>query len=98
MKLLLTCILIIGFLFMAFCRQSQDAKLAKQYFQKGELEKAEELFELAIQNQQDIPLLFSDYLKLLKQLNQLEKIEPFIKKTISLFPSSFQYQIELVKH
>ncbi len=76
--------------------QSDKAKLANEYYQQGELEKAQSIYEDIDNNRSDVPLIFSNYVDLLQQKGETAKAEKFIQSSIKDFPSQIDYRIALL--
>jgi outer membrane protein assembly factor BamD (BamD/ComL family) len=87
-------------LLLAFCSvayaQSNDAKLANEYYQQGEQEKAYALFSDLDNDRNAVPLIFANYTELLRLRSEFTKCEKFILWTIKQFPSQMEYRISLL--
>ncbi|WP_258102930.1 tetratricopeptide repeat protein [Marinoscillum sp. MHG1-6] len=89
-----------GFLMIiTFCATAQvdQAKLGNEYFQKGELQKAEEIYQELYKNPAALPLIYSNYLDLLLRSEEHKSAESLIKSAQKYFPSNTQYQVGLLK-
>ena len=77
-----------------FAQQSQDEKLAIQYFQNGEFEKASELFEDIFDKKQDTYIYYYYYQTLIS-LNDFKKLEKVVKKQQRSQPDAQRYKVDL---
>ena len=85
---LLSCIL---FLFLGinpiFSQSNPDEKLAIQFYQNGEYEKARELFEKIFDKKQDTYIYYY-YYRTLIELREYKDLEKIVKKQQKAFPLS----------
>ena len=92
---LLSCIL---FLFLGinplFSQSNPDEKLAIQFYQNGEYEKARELFEKIYDKKQDTYIYFY-YYRTLIELREYKDLEKIVKKQQKAFPTLLRYTIDL---
>ncbi|MFY0600955.1 MAG: tetratricopeptide repeat protein [Cyclobacteriaceae bacterium] len=77
--------------------QSNNSKLANEYFQQGDFEKAKDLFEKLAKKKNEIPLIQANYLDLLVQERNYEQAEKFLLTVIKHYPANYQYQTSLLK-
>lgn len=77
-----------------FAQQSQDEKLAIQYFQNGEFEKAAELFEDIFDKKQDTYIYYYYYQTLIS-LDDFKKLEKVVKKQQRTQPDAQRYKVDL---
>lgn len=92
---LLTCILFIFLSTNSLLAQSNpDEKLAIQYYQNGEYEKARELFEKIYDKKQDTYIYYYFYRTLI-ELREYKDLEKIIKKQQRAFPTLLRYTIDL---
>lgn len=91
--LLLSC-----FLFLAvqtlWAQSGTDEKLAKQYFQNKEFDKALDIYE-KLYNSKNGGFFYSDYLNCLLELQQYPEAEKLIKKHLKSDPYNFPVLIDL---
>mgnify|MGYP000459960644 CR=1 FL=1 len=80
--------------FNAFSQQ-KELNLADEYFTQGEYAKAETKYEALSSKNQNIPLIYQNYLTSLKNLSKLDEAQKFVKKTIKLFPENPIYKVDL---
>ena len=76
--------------------QPIDAKLANEYYQKGEFDKALSLYEKVEDDKSAIPVIHSNYLQLILDRGDIKKTEKYLKKTIKLFPNNLQYRVDQI--
>lgn len=75
--------------------QTDDAKLANEYFQQGEFEKARAMFEDLEKNRSVIPLIHSNYFRLLLEVQDYKGAEKYLELVIKSFPGNMNYQVDL---
>jgi len=76
--------------------QEQDqVQLANEYYQQGELEKAQLLYEELAENPYNLQLIADNYLTLLKSTGAYPEAEKFLKNAIKIFPSNYQFKANL---
>jgi tetratricopeptide (TPR) repeat protein len=74
--------------------QDSEIKIANEYFNNGEFEKARVSFEKLAKNQQNLPVIYNNYLNTLIYLKQIDPAEKFIKKMIKSFPDNITYKTD----
>lgn len=94
MKKILLLFSLLAFTFPIFAQQSQDEKLAIQYFQNGEFEKAAELFEDIFNKKQDTYIYYYYYQTLIS-LDDFKKLEKLVKKQQRAQPDAQRYKVDL---
>lgn len=98
--LLRTFIICIGVLILivapikASAQSNPDEKLAIQYYQNGEYEKAKELFKEIFSKRQDSYIYFY-YFRTLLELKEYKELEKVIKKQQKTYPTFQRYNIDL---
>jgi len=75
--------------------QSSDAKLANEYFQQGEFDKAKLMYEGLEKTKQAIPLIHANYMQLMLDANELKEAERYLQRVLKFYPSNLQYQVDL---
>lgn len=93
--------LILAFmLFTSFYSSAQNdqAKLANEYFQQGELDKARAIYQELDDDKRIIPLIHANYLQLLISENEYKAAEKYLKNVLKLYGSNLQYQVDLVHY
>lgn len=80
--------------FNASAQSNPDEKLAIQYYQNGEYEKARELFKEIFSKKQDSYIYFYYYRTLL-ELKEYKELEKVVKKQQKTFPAFQRYIIDL---
>ncbi|WP_420576608.1 tetratricopeptide repeat protein [Ekhidna sp.] len=90
---------ILIFLFLPFNliigQQHDQIQLANEYYQRGELEKAESLYDELAESPYNLQLIANNYLTLLKSTRAYDKAEKFLTNSIKTFPSNLQFQASL---
>lgn len=90
-------ILIVTILLLAtaLCAQTNEAKLANEYFQQGAFEKARAMFQKLEKNRAAIPLIHSNYLRLLMEEQDMKGAEKYLQRVVKSFPGNLNYQVDL---
>jgi len=79
---------------VAFAQENTDEKLAAQYYQNGEFDKAVVLYEKLFNKKPD-PFYYSYYLDCLLELKDFKNAEKVTKKLIKINSSSLKYIVDL---
>lgn len=74
---------------------SQDARLAQQYYQNGEYEKASVLFERLYRSNELQDFYFDRYVECLLSLEQYDDAEKTIKKELKKYPDRLSFYVSL---
>ncbi|MBK8489564.1 MAG: tetratricopeptide repeat protein [Saprospirales bacterium] len=74
---------------------SQDARLAQQYYQNGEYEKASVLFERLYHGNEAQDFYFDRYVECLLSLEQYEEAEKSIKREMKKYPNRLSFHVAL---
>jgi tetratricopeptide (TPR) repeat protein len=74
---------------------SQDARLAQQYYQNGEYEKASVLFERLYRANELQDFYFDRYVECLLSLEQYDDAEKAIKKELKKYPDRLSFYVSL---
>jgi predicted Zn-dependent protease len=76
--------------------QDQDQiALANEYFMQGEMEKAKTIYEELVEQPVNVQYVASNYLSLLKSMEEYKQVENFLLKSIKTFPNELHYQANL---
>lgn len=75
--------------------QNSDAKLANEYYQQGEYDKALALYQDLDNNKSAIPLIHSNYLRLLIDEKKYSEAEKYLDRALKYYPSNLQYQVDM---
>ena len=75
--------------------QTDQAKLANEYFQQGEFEKARAMFGDLEKNRSVIPLIHANYFRLLLEEQDIKGAEKYLDRVIKSFPGNLNYQVDL---
>lgn len=80
-----------------FCiGQDQDQiSLANEYFMQGEMDKAKIIYEELVERPSNVQYVASNYISLLKSLEEYKQLENFLVKSIKTFPNELHYQANL---
>ena len=88
-------IIILLFAFLPSKAWLQEARLAAQYYQNGEYEKAATLYEKLYSSNGNNDYYFSKFTECLIELKEFDKVEKLIKNQIGLQPEALQYYVML---
>ncbi|MBL6446087.1 tetratricopeptide repeat protein [Fulvivirga sp. 29W222] len=75
--------------------QSQEVRLANEYYSQGEYEKAKKLYDDLARDLNNIPLIHNNYFFLLVELAEYKEAEKYVKRLIKNFPNNLYYQLDL---
>jgi len=78
----------------AFTQTNPDEKLAIQYYQNGEYDKAKELFKELFSKKQDSYIYFY-YFRTLLELRDYKELEKVVKKQQKTYPNFQRYNVDL---
>lgn len=90
-------LLILVLLLTAPCAmaQSQELSLAREYFSKGEYQKAESIYSKLIDDQRLFHAVYPDYLRTLLAQNNYKEAEKLVRKTMKRNPGQLNYAVDL---
>jgi tetratricopeptide (TPR) repeat protein len=71
-----------------------EIKIANEYFNNGEFEKARLSFEKLSKKNDNLPYIYKNYLSTLTTLKQIDQAEKFIKKTVKAYPDNIFYKAD----
>jgi tetratricopeptide (TPR) repeat protein len=74
--------------------QQQEIRLADEYFQKGEYDKAKAVYQKLARNNETSSRIHKNYLETLKNLQAWDEAEKFMKREIKTNPENTVYKIE----
>lgn len=95
-KSILYFIIILSSAPMAFTQQANDQSLlANEYYIKGELEKARDIYKKLASQPNNIPQIHNNYFNTLTTLKDFKAAEKYTKKALKYFPSNIYYNIDL---
>jgi tetratricopeptide (TPR) repeat protein len=80
---------------LIIAQQHDQIQLANEYYQQGELEKAQILYEELTENPYNLQLIANNYLTLLKSSGAYDDAEKFLQQAIKTFPSNLQFHASL---
>lgn len=87
-------ICLIGFSLSLFAQDHEDIRLANEYLQKGEKEKAVLIFKELAKKQENISAIHNNYLSILISENAFTEANDYLKKNLKRQPQSIQYQLD----
>ncbi len=77
------------------CAQEiNQAQLARQYQEQGEVDKARDLYEKLARQKPNIPLIHNAYLELLVAQDDFTEAAKYIEKAIKWFPQNYNYRVD----
>ena len=68
--------------------------MANEYYNLGEVDKANELYQTLAKSPENIPLIHKNYLNVLIDLNDYKAAEKYIDRVLKWYPQSINYQID----
>ncbi len=95
MTLFFRSILLSLFVILAAVVNGQESKLAQQYFQTGEYEKASTLYEKLYKGTKQNDYYFNRYIESLIYLEEYDNAEAIIRKMLKEKPDAVQYYVTL---
>ena len=78
----------------AWAQDQEQIKLAQQYDDKGEIEKAKSIYDELAEKKQYIPIIHGRYFRLLVNNGYLDDAEKYMKKTLRHFPENIIYRLD----
>ncbi|MBW3545507.1 MAG: tetratricopeptide repeat protein, partial [Bacteroidetes bacterium] len=78
-----------------WAQQHQDINLAQEYYQQGEFSKARKLYDDLAKNEENIPIIHSNYLNLLVSQQDFKAAERYLQRLIRNRANAERNQIEL---
>lgn len=97
-KTFYTCLLLTLALLLAIPAaraQSQEMALAREYYNKGEYQKAETIYGKLINDERLFHTVYPDYLNTLLAQDNHKEAEKLVKRTIKRYPGMVNYNIDL---
>ena len=94
MRIQVFCIWVLSML-IPIASFSQDARLAQQYYQNGEYEKASVLFERLYRGNESQDFYFDRYIECLLSLEQYDDAEKSIKRELKKYPNRLSFHVAL---
>ncbi len=77
--------------------QLQDnIKLANEYYQQADYEKAGTLYEKLAKDKRAIPSIHANYFNLLVTGKQFPEAAAYVRKAIKMLPSNYQFRVDLI--
>ena len=76
--------------FLAFAASAQDAKLAQQYYNDGEFEKAAYVYKKLYENQNNNEYYFNRYLTCLMAVEQFDEAEEAVRDALKNDPKNIR--------
>ena len=73
----------------------QSLELGNEYYNKGEYEKAAEVFEKLSKKKENGRLIHDNYLNSLIRLKQFDKAKDFLRQEIKTYPNVVVYEADL---
>lgn len=82
--------------FVSAQAQNDQAKLANEYFQQGEYDKALAMYQDLDRNRSAIPLIHSNYLRLLIDQKNSAGAEKYLSRVLKTYPGNLQYKVDML--
>ena len=73
---------------------SDDIKLANEYYTRGEIEKAKDLYEKIAEDPAKISHIHTNYLFLLLSTSDFQRADKYLKRIIKRFPTNLPYKLD----
>jgi outer membrane protein assembly factor BamD (BamD/ComL family) len=74
--------------------QTQKVELANEYYYSGEIEKAKSLFEELSKQKRSIPLIHTNYLRLMIEDHDFNGADKYLRRVLKQYPENLYYQID----
>ncbi len=87
----------IVFLLLGFLSSAQNTKLANEYYQQGDFEKALALYESLAKDRVNIPVIHSNYFDLLSQTKRYSEAEKYLSQITKWYPDNVNYELGFMK-
>ena len=81
---------------LAISQNTMDIKLANEYYQNGEHEKAGELYRKLSKDRRAIPDIHTNYFNYLLDNREFSEATTYMKRLERLFPNNYQYQVDYI--
>ena len=81
---------------LAISQNTMDIKLANEYYQNGEHEKAGELYRKLSKDRRAIPDIHNKYFNYLLDNREFSEATTYMKRLERLFPNNYQYQVDYI--
>ena len=81
----------------AYAQEQDDIRLANQYFEQGEVEKALSMYEELVKNSENIPFIHDNYLELLISRQSYKEAEKYLERQVKSHSNPEVYQIDLAR-
>ena len=75
--------------------QDNDIKIANEYYSKGELQKAKDLYQDLAKDLKNIALIHNNYLFILIETTDFDTAEKYVNRLIKKFPQNLYYELDL---
>lgn len=95
MKKFLTTIFLYALLLPLVAQTTDNVKLANEYFNRREYEKARTLYEDLARDFSKIPLIHNNYFFLLTTTGEYKEAEKYLDRIIKRFPGQVEFRIDL---
>lgn len=79
---------------LVVAQNTDDIAIANEYYQNGDLEKAEALYEDLVKKDINVPLIHNNYFNLLLNTSQFDQAEKYIKELMRKEPTHMVYKID----
>lgn len=80
-----------------YAQQNDEIRLANQYFEQGELEKALSMYQELAKNSENVPFIHENYLELLINAQEFKEAEKYLQKQVRERNNSERYQVDLAQ-
>ena len=94
---LIACLLIVLPVSQTMAQKTvMEIELGREYYQRGEMEKAREVFAKVARNKSHIISIYPDYLQTLVALKDFKEAENYLERIIKAYPEESKYKLILI--
>lgn len=80
---------------VAFAQDNTDVRIANEYLQKGEKEKALAMYEGLAKRSENIPQIHDNYFNLLLDMGKFREAENYVEKLVKKYDERLSYKLDL---
>ncbi|WP_017730986.1 tetratricopeptide repeat protein [Nafulsella turpanensis] len=91
------CAMLIWLVPASYAQDQEDIRLANQYFEQGETEKALSMYETLVKNSENVPFIHDNYLELLISTQAYKDAENYLERQVKSHANPEMYQIDLAR-
>jgi tetratricopeptide (TPR) repeat protein len=80
-----------------YAQQNDNIRLANQYYEQGELQKALSIYQELVKDPENVPFIHENYLELLINGEEIKQAEQYLEKQIREGSNTEKYQLDLAQ-